>query len=105
MARDGCENTTPPRTIVACGRVACKRALGGGGGTPGVRANEGVDKGEICMNSSKFAPKSHEIRTKFVRIQANSCLWIGYRLAGFCHVLFWAPFGHGGCVWAGTFTG
>ena len=34
-----------------------------GGGTPGVRTNEGVHKGEICMNS-------REIRTKFVR---NSC--------------------------------
>ena len=34
----------------------------GGGGTPGVSRNEGVEKGEICMNLQ-------EIRTKFVRIR------------------------------------
>ena len=33
-----------------------------GGGTPGVRANEGVDKGESCMNSYEFAQNSHEFR-------------------------------------------
>ena len=36
----------------------------GGGGTLGVRANEGVDKG---VNSYEFARHSHEIRAKFVR--------------------------------------
>ena len=48
-----------------------------GGCTPGVRASEGVDKGEVWMIS-------HEIRT-------NACLRIGYRLAGFCHFSLWAP--------------
>ena len=38
---------------VACSQGACRGALGGGG-TPGVRTNEGVHKGEICMNSREF---------------------------------------------------
>ena len=43
----------------------------GGGGTPGVRANEGVGKDEICMNSDEFARNSHGIRMKFVRISCE----------------------------------
>ena len=68
-----------------------------GGGAPAIRANEGLDKGEIWMNLYEFARNSYVIGT-------NSCLWIGYRLAGFCHFSFWAPFGDGGCVWGGLFT-
>ena len=56
-----------------------------GVGTPGVRANEGVNKGEIwmiCMNSDEF-------RTKFVRIHAYAS---ATSLPGF------ATFRFGGCL-------
>ena len=34
-----------------------------GGRTSGVRTNEGVHKGEICVNSHEFTRNSYEIRT------------------------------------------
>ena len=39
---------------VACSQGACRGALGGG--TPGVRTNEGVHKGEFRTNSREFTP-------------------------------------------------
>ena len=39
-----------------------------GGSTPGIRTNEGVHKGEICINLPDFVRDSYKIRTNFVRI-------------------------------------
>ena len=78
-----------PTPCLPVARVHAGVYWGGGGGTPCVRTSEGVDKGEICMNSCGFA----QVRANFLRNLANSYLRIGYRLAGFWHFLFWAPFG------------
>ena len=40
------------------------------------------------MNSYTFARKAYDIRTNFVQIRKNLCLWIGYRLAGFATFRF-----------------
>ena len=39
-----------------------------GGLTRGVRTNQGVHTGNICVKSREFTRNSYEIRTKFVRI-------------------------------------
>ena len=53
-----------PEPLLRMARVHA--GVHGGGCTPVVRANEGVDKGEIWMKSHEFARLSFEIRTKFL---------------------------------------
>ena len=54
--------TLRTQTIVACDRGACWVL------TRGVRTNQGVHTGNICVKSREFTLTSYEIRTKFVRI-------------------------------------
>ena len=59
--------------------------------TPGVRTNEGVHKGEICMNSREFVRNSYEILANFVQIHVKFTPMNRHRPAGFWHFSFWAP--------------
>ena len=59
----------------------------------------GIRQSAGMSNSYEFARNLHEICTKFVRICTNSCLRIGYRLAGFCH---FSSRCHGSCYNSGT---
>ena len=45
-----------------------------GGGTPGIRTNEGVHKAEIGMKLHEFVRNWYEIRVNFVLICVNSRL-------------------------------
>ena len=74
-----------PKPLLPVARVHA-RVHGG----PGVRANEGLDKGEIWMNSYKFARNSYKFR-------ANSYEYMPMDRLQACRVL---PLFVFGTVWA-----
>ena len=66
-----------PKPLLLVARVHCTGAFTGGVCAPGVKTNEGVDKGEVCRNSSEFARRSYEFRASLSKFMPMNWLQAG----------------------------